>query len=47
MLDFVELHPGEFQFIFINPNDATTTGGCASRSSGCGSCGSGTTGGCN
>jgi iron-sulfur cluster assembly protein len=48
MLDFVELRPGEFQFIFINPNDPpAASGGCASRSSGCGSCGGGSTGGCN
>jgi iron-sulfur cluster assembly protein len=48
-LDFVELRPGEFQFIFINPNDPppASAGGCASRSSGCGSCGGGSTGGCN
>lgn len=50
-LDFVELHPGEFQFIFVNPNDPSTqTGGCASRSSGCGGCGGGsggTAGGCS
>ncbi|MDI6746591.1 MAG: iron-sulfur cluster biosynthesis family protein [Rhodocyclaceae bacterium] len=40
-LDFVELNPGEFQFIFINPNEAPlAAGGCASRSNGCGSCGS-------
>jgi len=48
-LDFVELHPGEFQFIFVNPNDPPPqTGGCSSRSSGCGGCGGGgTTGGCS
>lgn len=52
-LDFVELHPGEFQFIFTNPNDPPTqAGACASRSSGCGGCGGnggggGTTGGCS
>lgn len=45
-LDFVELQPGEFQFVFVNPNDPPQTGGCASRSSGCGSCGGGSTGGC-
>jgi iron-sulfur cluster assembly protein len=45
-LDFVELRPGEFQFIFINPNDPPAAGACASRSSGCGSCGGGSTGGC-
>jgi iron-sulfur cluster assembly protein len=47
-LDFVELRPGEFQFIFTNPNTpAPATSACASRSSGCGSCGSGSAGGCN
>lgn len=50
-LDFVELQPGEFQFIFINPNDPpAASGGCASRSGnsgGCGSCGGGSAGGCN
>lgn len=47
-LDFVELKPGEFQFIFVNPNEPLSPGGsCASRSSGCGSCGGGSAGGCN
>jgi len=50
-LDYVELRPGEFQFVFINPNDPPAqTGGCASRGSGCGGCGGGsggTAGGCN
>lgn len=49
-LDFVELRPGEFQFIFINPNEppaGLSIGGCASRSSSCGSCGGGSAGGCN
>lgn len=44
VLDFMEIHPGEFQFIFINPKDGPLDtgaqgGGCA----GCGkasSCGS-------
>lgn len=40
LLDFVELKPGEFQFIFINPNEPAR---CPSQSSGdqggCGSCG--------
>jgi iron-sulfur cluster assembly protein len=45
-LDFVEFRPGEFQFIFINPNQPSNAGGCASRSTGCGSCG-GSTGGRN
>lgn len=47
-LDFVELRPGEFQFIFINPNEITTPGigGCGTRQGGgCGSCGGGSTGG--
>ncbi|MCX8086216.1 MAG: hypothetical protein N3C63_04850 [Rhodocyclaceae bacterium] len=38
-LDFVELKPGEFQFIFLNPNDPAA---CASRqgnSGGCSACG--------
>ncbi len=43
-LDFVELNPGEFQFIFQNPNDTNCSpsegseGGCGGGScSGCGS----------
>lgn len=44
ILDFVELQLGEFKFIFINPNEPPAAAGCASRSSGCGSCGGG---GCN
>lgn len=45
-LDFVELHPGEFQFIFLNPNDAAAPApGCTTRSAGCGGCG-GTQGDC-
>lgn len=44
VLDFVELNPGDFRFIFINPND---NGGssCSSSSGagggGCGGCGGG------
>lgn len=45
-LDFVELQPGEFQFVFINPNEAPSAGGCSGRSGGCGGCGSGSGGGC-
>lgn len=45
-LDFVELTPGEFQFIFINPNDPAQGASCASRSSGCGGCRGGSQGGC-
>jgi len=36
-LDFVELRPGEFQFIFINPNEPAS---CASQPGGAGGCGS-------
>lgn len=40
VLDYVELSPGEYHFIFMNPNDANYTpsaeGGCGSGS--CGSC---------
>ena len=34
-LDFVELKPGEFQFVFMNPQAP----GCAPASGGCGGCG--------
>jgi iron-sulfur cluster assembly protein len=45
-LDFVELNPGEFQFIFINPNEPLA-GGCGSGGCGAGGCGSsGARGGC-
>lgn len=39
-LDYVELQPGDFRFIFMNPND---TGGCAPKpgGGGCGGCGGG------
>lgn len=37
-LDFIELQPGEFQFIFINPQDAAGCGG-NQRGGGCGGCG--------
>jgi len=45
VLDFVELDPGDFRFIFINPND---TGGssCGTSSGGGGGCG-GCGGGCH
>lgn len=45
VLDYVELTPGDFRFIFINPNDPTLPqgdagrgSGCSSSSSGCGGC---------
>lgn len=53
VLDFVELEPGEFHFIFSNQQSAFETssaGGCGSGSSGgggCGSCGSNKGGGCH
>lgn len=44
-LDYVELQPGDFRFIFINPND-TGGGSCGTSqqggsSGGCGGCGGG------
>ena len=45
-LDYVEYEPGDFRFIFINPNDATpaaaepareASNGCGSGGCGCGS----------
>ena len=43
VLDFVELRPGNFQFVFINPND--TGGSCGTSqgggAGGCGGCGGG------
>lgn len=47
VLDFVELEPGQHNFIFINQQSAFETssaGGCGSG--GCGSCGSNSGGGC-
>lgn len=38
-LDFIELRPGEFQFIFINPKEGACHGG--QGAGGCGSCGGG------
>lgn len=43
-IDYVELEPGQFHFIFMNPNDANyqapeeNSGGCGSGSGGCSSC---------
>jgi iron-sulfur cluster assembly protein len=44
VLDFVELNPGDFQFIFVNPNDSKSepVGGSGCGSTGCGSGGCGT-----
>jgi iron-sulfur cluster assembly protein len=38
-LDFVELKPGEFQFVFLNSSEP----GCAPPAGGCTSCGRGNT----
>lgn len=40
MLDFVELEPGEFNFIFVD-TQASDAGGCNSGACGSGSCGAG------
>lgn len=46
VLDFVELEPGEFNFIFVNQREAeAAAGGCASTASSGGGCGSGACGG--
>lgn len=47
VLDFVELSPGNSQFIFINPNDTggSTGGGCGGGGGGCGGGGCGGGGG--
>lgn len=37
-LDFVELRPGEFQFIFVNPNESASCGS-GGGNGGCGGCG--------
>jgi iron-sulfur cluster assembly protein len=40
VLDFVELEPGEFGFVFMPQEPAPSGGGCGSgKSGGCGSCG--------
>jgi iron-sulfur cluster assembly protein len=38
-LDFVELRPGEFQFVFINPKEGACSGNTGPGT--CGSCGGG------
>ncbi len=37
-LDFVEPRPGEFQFVFINPNDPSRDCGGFGGAGGCGGC---------
>lgn len=44
-IDYVEIEPGQFHFIFMNPND--TGGSCGSGGGGCGSGGCGSGGGCS
>jgi iron-sulfur cluster assembly protein len=44
-LDFVEVHPGEFQFIFTHAAPPTSQPGCGSGGCGSGGCGSRGTGG--
>jgi len=46
VLDFVEINPGDFQFIFVNPNDAKfeSAGDSGGGSTGCGSGGCATNG---
>lgn len=46
VLDFVELEPGEFSFVFMNQNESgLSAGGCGSTGSSGGGCGSGGCGG--
>lgn len=42
-LDYVEMSPGDFRFIFINPNDTggSSCGTSQQNSGGCGGCGGG------
>ena len=37
-LDFVEVHPGEYQFVFVHANPPMAQSGC--NTGGCGGCGS-------
>lgn len=44
MLDFVEIQPGQFNFVFVQQESAfetTSAGGCGSKASSGGGCGSG------
>jgi iron-sulfur cluster assembly protein len=41
-IDYVEFEPGDFRFIFVNPNDVTPAAAAAGDAQGCGSgCGCG------
>lgn len=50
VMDFVELNPGEFQFVFINPNEVELpsidkkAGGCGSGGCSSGGCGTSSAG---
>lgn len=48
VLDFVEIEPGQFNFIFMNHQDVETSnaGGCGTGGCGSGGCGTGGGGGC-
>lgn len=46
-IDYVEIEPGQFHFIFMNPNDAGGSCGSGGGSGGCGSGGCGSGGGCS
>ena len=46
-LDFAELHPGEFQFVFINPLEAAGSCGSSSGGESSGGCSSDGCGGCS
>ena len=43
-LDFVEYEPGDFRFIFVNPNDVAIVPAPAQEAAGCGDTGCGCTG---
>jgi iron-sulfur cluster assembly protein len=50
VLDFVELEPGQFNFIFVSQQllaQAPASSGCSTGGGGCGSGGCGTGGGCS
>jgi iron-sulfur cluster assembly protein len=38
-IDYVEVGPGDFRFVFIHPDEAPAAGGCGSCSCGTGGCG--------
>lgn len=46
VLDYVELEPGQFNFIFVQQESPFVTSGCGSGGCGSGGCSSGNGGGC-